>query len=67
MSNESDIYNEDTGMLSISSDEMEAEFRMATRQAVENMDLDFDFHGYTIETAVAIDVVQGILAHRTYH
>lgn len=61
------IYDNETGMLSIVSDEMEAEFRVATRYAVENMQEEFEFYGYTVETSTAVDVVQAILARRTYH
>jgi hypothetical protein len=61
------IYNDDTGMLSITDDVMEAEFKVATRQAVESMSEEFMFHGYTIETSTAVDVVQVMLARRTYH
>ena len=66
MSNE-EIYDNDTGMLSIVSDEMEAEFKVATRQAIENNDLTFRFYGYEVETAVAIEVVQAMNERRTYH
>ena len=65
MSNE--IYDYETGMLSIVSDEMEAEFKVATCQAIENMQKEFEFYGYTVETSTAIDVVQAMLEQRTYH
>jgi len=65
--NTKDIYNADTGMLSIVSDEMEAEFKVATRHAIENMLEEFEFYGYTIDTSTAVDVVQAMLARRTYH
>jgi len=62
-----DIYDEDTGMLSITDDIMEAEFKVATRQALENMQDEFKFHGYTIDTSTAVDVVQAMSERRTYH
>lgn len=62
-----DIYDTESGMLSIVGDEMEAEFKVATRQALESMAEDFMFYGYTIETSIAVDVVQAMLARRTYH
>lgn len=67
MSDLPDIYNENTGMISIVSDEMEAEFKVATRQALENMEEEFWFYGYTVETAIAVDVVQAMDERRTYH
>jgi hypothetical protein len=67
MSDLPNIYDQDTGMLSIVDDVMEAEFKVATHQAVESMAEDFMFHGYTIETSTAIDVVQAMLERRTYH
>lgn len=62
-----DIYNDDTGMLSLTSDAMEVAFEVATRQAIENNKDVFDFDGYTIETAIAIDVIQAMKNQRTYH
>lgn len=64
---EQDIYDESTGMLSLDSDHMEAEFKIATRQAVEDMVPEFMFYGYTVETSTAIDVIQAINSKRTYH
>lgn len=61
----SDIYDEDT--LAISGHEMATEFELATHHAIENMLEEFEFHGYIVETTKAIDVVQEMLARRTYH
>jgi hypothetical protein len=65
--NTPDIYSVETGMLTIKTHEMETEFEFATRHAIENNQIDFKFYGYIIVTAVAVDTVQAILAHRTYH
>jgi len=62
-----DIYNNETGMLSIATDEMEAEFKIATRQAIENNEAEFEFYGYIVDTATAIDVVRAMAEVRTYH
>lgn len=62
-----DVYDRDTGMLSITDDVMEAEFKVATQQALESNTLEFDFHGYLIETEVAMDVVQAMNERRTFH
>lgn len=62
-----DIYNDNTGMLSLTSDAMEVAFEIATRQAVENNEDEFDFDGYTVETTIAIDVIQAMKNLRTYH
>ena len=66
MSN-NDIYNTETEMLSLISDEMEAEFKVATSQAVENSEDSFTFYGYEIETSTAVDVVKAMNKARTYH
>ena len=63
----SEDYDEIAGALSITDDVIEAEFRVATRQAVEDMQEVFLFKGYTIDTSEAVDVVQAVLALRTYH
>lgn len=47
--------------------EAQIEFQFATWQAVENMDTQFEFHGYTVLTSSAIDAVNDIVAGRTYH
>ena len=47
---EKDIYDRETGMLSITDDITEAEFKVATRQALDSNTLEFIFHGYLIET-----------------
>lgn len=61
------LYHHDTGMLSLVDDKMKAEFKVATRQAIENMEDEFTFYGCTVGTADAVDVVQAIEASRTYH
>ena len=64
---EKDIYDRETGMLSITDDITEAEFKVATRQALESNTLEFIFHGYLIETEIAMDVVQAMNERRTFH
>lgn len=61
------IYDKETGMLSITDDVMEAEFKVATQQALDNNDLEFDFYGYVIETELAMDVMQTMNERRTFH
>lgn len=58
---------EGTGKLALKTVEMEIEFLYATYQAIEENDDEFSFHGYTVETNAAIDVVLAINASRTYH
>lgn len=60
-------WDDESGMISLTDDWVEAEFRMATRQAVENNEITFMFHGYEIETSTAIDVVQAMSEVRQYH
>ena len=65
MSNE--IYDRETGMLSITSDVMEAEFMVATQEALDKNEVEFEFYGYTVETETAMDVVQAMRELRVYH
>lgn len=60
-------WDDETGMISLTDDWVEAEFRAATRQAVENNMPTFMFHGYQVETSTAIDVVQAMSELRTLH
>jgi hypothetical protein len=50
-------------------DELDAqiEFQFATYQAIENMEFEFEFHGYTVLTLTAIDAVNEMVESRTYH
>lgn len=73
------IYDKDTELLSLINDEMEAEFKMATQRAIDNNDPEFYFHGYSILTEAAMDVMHAMSEnrypfivydtpeHRTYH
>lgn len=61
------IYDPDTEMLDLNDDVIEAEFRLATRQAIENNEVEFDFHGFIVETDVAIDVVNEMKRIRGFH
>lgn len=61
------IFDKESGMLTLTNAAMEAAFEIATSRAIENNLFDFKFYGYTVETSDAIDVVQNIHAHRTYH
>jgi hypothetical protein len=45
----------------------QVEFQFATWEAFESMSVEFEFYGYTIPTADAIDAVKEIVASRTYH
>ncbi len=67
MSRRTDIYDTEAGVLSITDETMGCEFQFATHQAIVNMVTEFEFYGYVIETAVAIDVVRAITEQRTYH
>lgn len=67
MTSELELYDSDTKQLSLVDDEMAAEFKVATRQAVEDNVDDFEFYGYSIETITAVEVVKKIDEHRTYH
>jgi len=60
-------FDNETGMIALTDDWVEAEFRVATRQAVEDNAEFFMFHGYEVETAIAIDVVQAMSEVRQYH
>lgn len=60
-------YDNDTGMISLNDDWVEAEFRAATYQAVEDNVEAFMFHGYEVETATAIDVVRAMFELKSYH
>jgi len=42
-------------------------FQFATYEAVENMEPQFEFRGFVVLTAHAIDAVVDIVANRTYH
>ena len=45
----------------------QVEFQFATWQALEDMQTEFEFHGYFVLTVAAIDAVNDIVANRTYH
>jgi hypothetical protein len=60
-------YDPNTEMLNLNDDVIEAEFRLATRQAIENNEVEFDFHGFIVETDVAIDVVNEMKKLRGFH
>lgn len=60
-------WDDESGMISLTDDWVEAEFRAATRQAVEDNKITFMFHGYEIETDIAIDVVQAMSEVRQFH
>ncbi len=53
--------------LLIDNDQIKAEFKVATRKALEKMEPEFEFYGYTVEVGAAIDVVNQIESTRTYH
>jgi len=61
------IYNESTGMLSITDHQVSTEFQIATHQALVNNKPEFEFHGYTIEISAAVIAMQAIRDSRTYH
>ena len=63
-----EIYDRlDGKQLFVDNDEIKAEFKVATRKAMERMDTDFEFYGYTVEVDDAIDVINEIESERTYH
>lgn len=61
------IFDKTTGRLTITGIEIECEFEIAVWQALENMQTEFEFHGYTVDTAKAVDAVKEVVALRTYH
>ena len=60
-------FSEDEDLLTLENAEVEAAFRLATQQAVENNQAEFDFHGYTIEIDDAVEALEYISNNRTYH
>ncbi len=54
-------------VLELVDDKMKAEFRLATRQAIEENESEFVFRGFLVYTSDAIDLVSEIDASRTYH
>lgn len=60
-------FDRTTGMITLNDDWVEAEFRVATRQAVEDNADSFMFHGFRVNTAIAIDVVHAMSQVRQYH
>lgn len=58
---------EGTGKLALKTVEMEIAFLFATYEAIEQNNDEFLFHGYTVETDTAVDVILAINASRTYH
>ena len=45
----------------------QVEFQFATWQALKDMEVEFEFHGYIVLTVAAVDAVHDIVASRTYH
>ena len=45
----------------------EVEFQIRTWQAVMDNEPEFEFRGFSVMTATAIDVVNDIVDSRTYH
>jgi hypothetical protein len=45
----------------------QVEFQIRTWQAVMDNEIEFEFQGFTVMTAAAIDVVNDIVDSRTYH
>ncbi len=60
-------YDGSTGLLTVASTDMECEFEIAVYEAVRNCQTEFEFHGYIVDTAKAVDAVQEVIAQRTYH
>lgn len=59
--------HEEFSALVIDNDTTAAEFKLATRQALENTLSEFEFHGYLIEVKDAIEVIDFLEEGRTYH
>lgn len=45
----------------------QVEFQIRTWQAVMDNEIEFEFHGFSIMTDAAVDVVNDIVDSRTYH
>ena len=61
------IFDKATGLLTIAGDDIECEFEIAVYEAVRNCQIEFEFRGYILDTAKAVDAVQEAIAQRTYH
>ena len=61
------IKDEEFSPLVIDNERTAAEFKVATRQAIENMVSEFEFYGCTVEVKDAIEVIHELEDGRTYH
>lgn len=59
--------HEEFSQLAIDEELMAAEFKVATRQALENMKTEFDFYGQTVEINDALEAIDEHEDGRTYH
>jgi hypothetical protein len=55
------------GKLSLETLDHQVEFQLATWEALEKMQTEFEFHGYVVLTMAAVDAVNDMVANRTYH
>ncbi len=53
--------------IGISDDVQQAEFRVATYEAIENNLVEFEFQGWIVDTIEAVAASQDMLAQHTYH
>lgn len=67
MTNPDDIFDKETGMMTLNDHTVSTEFEIATHDAIVNNEIDFEFYGHLVSTSDAINVVQAITAQRTYH
>ena len=62
-----ELYDEDRGMLSLATETLEVEFKIAAAKAAAAKLDEFEFYGFIVETETAVEVVAAINKIRTYH
>lgn len=61
------IDHEEFTPLVIDNDMTAAEFKVATREALEKKSTEFEFYGHTVEVTDALEVITELEDGRTYH